>query len=59
MGMETAATPQPGPKAAPGVTRGKVAELASQGYGTRAIAERLGISTQAVWQHLKALKEAS
>lgn len=45
------------PKAAPGITRGQVAELKEKGLQAREIAQLLHISTQAVHWHLSKIKE--
>ena len=45
------------PKAAVGITRAKVAELDGKGLSARQIALALGLSTQAVYQHLAKLRE--
>lgn len=41
---------------APGVTKGEVKRLTADGFTPRQIARLLDISTQAVYQHLQALR---
>lgn len=57
--MEGNNTPRPGPKAPRGVTRDKVAALHAEGKTPRQIADTLGITTQAVYPHLKSIRGAA
>ena len=47
---------RPGPKHGAGVTRERVRKATAKGEPVRKIAERLGISTQAVNQHIRSLR---